>query len=132
MGGLDTNLLARLLVGDDAAQLHRVLALIRAAQEQGRLLFVPITVMLELEWVLRSRYGYDRPSISSAMAHLLETREFKFQSEDALERALHAFNEGKADFADGLHAGLCAAASHAPLFTFDAKAARLADVQLLQ
>ena len=129
MAGVDTNLLARLLAGDDAGQLHQVLALIHSARQQGQPLFVPITVMLELEWVLRSRYGYDKQAISNAIGHLLETREFEFQSEAALERALHAFNEGKADFADCLHAGLCAAAGHAPLFTFDAKAARLADVQ---
>ena len=44
MASLDTNLLVRLLVADDAAQLREVEALIRSVQRRGDTLFVPITV----------------------------------------------------------------------------------------
>lgn len=131
MAGLDTNLLVRLLVADDADQLARVQALIRTAQYQGAALFIPITVVLELEWVLRSRYGFAKDQIVAAMVGLLEARELAFQLEPAVEQALYIYSEHNADFADCLHAGLCSANGHAPLLTFDAKAARLAEVQLV-
>ena len=46
---LDTNVLVRLLVNDDPAQAEQAAALIDASAA----CFVPITVALELEWVLR-------------------------------------------------------------------------------
>ena len=54
MAALDTNVLVRWLVNDDAAQCARVARLFDDAIGQGVRLFVTTTVMLELEWVLRS------------------------------------------------------------------------------
>lgn len=131
MAGLDTNVLVRWLVDDDAAQSACVATRLRRAIADGERLFVPVTVMLELEWVLRSRYGFGRTDILATLNALLETRELVFESEDAVERALHACRLGRADFADALHASLCAVAGHAPLLSFDRRAARLAEVELL-
>lgn len=66
-------------------QLEAVEALFETATEEP--LFVPVTVVLELEWVLRSRYGFDKEAILRAMNGLLEVRELEFQFEPALERA---------------------------------------------
>ena len=65
------------------------------------------TVMPELEWVLRSRYRFDKATVLQAFNALLETQELEFQTEAALERALHLYRQGAAEFADCLHAGLC-------------------------
>lgn len=132
MAGLDTNLLVRLLVADDARQLAKVQALVRDAALQDTPLFIPVTVVLELEWVLRSRYGFGKDQIVAAIVGLLESRELTFQLEAALEQALHDYSDCAADFADCLHAALCSTHSHAPLLTFDSKAARLPDVELVQ
>ena len=132
MPGLDTNVLVRWLLADDAEQAQRIQEVFRAAASRRAVLFVPSTVMLELEWVLRSRYRFDKASVLQAFNALLETQELDFQAEDALERALHAYRQGAADFADCLHAGLCAAAGRAPMLTFDEKAARLAEIELIE
>jgi predicted nucleic-acid-binding protein len=129
MQGLDTNVLVRWLVGDNERQLEQVKALFATATEEP--LFVPATVVLELEWVLRSRYEYEKEDILQALNGLLEVRELEFQFEPALERALHTFRDGPAEFSDCLHAGLCGVAGRSPMLTFDAKAARLPDVRLL-
>lgn len=131
MAGLDTNVLVRWLVADDDVQVARVQALLESGRSAGRSYFVPTTVLLELEWVLRSRYRLDKPAILRALNALLETQELDIQAEAALERALHLYRQGRADFADCLHAGLCAAAGQAPLLTFDAQAARLPQVELI-
>ena len=131
MAGLDTNVLVRWLVADDDVQVARVQALLESGRSTGRSFFVPTTVLLELEWVLRSRYRLDKPAILSALNALLETQEFDIQAEAALERALHLYRQGRADFADCLHAGPCGAAGQALLLTFDAQAARLPQVELI-
>ena len=53
---LDTNVQVRLLVNDDPAQAEQASALIDASAS----CFVPITVVLELEWVLRGAYKLPR------------------------------------------------------------------------
>jgi len=131
MPGLDTNVLVRWLVNDDRRQVVAVQQLFESARAGRISLFVPDTVALELEWVLRSRYGFDKTSVLQTFNALLETQELEFQTEAALERALHLYRQGSADFAECFHAGQCAAAGRTPLLTFDAKAARLPDVQPL-
>jgi predicted nucleic-acid-binding protein len=87
--------------------------------------------MLEMEWVLRSRYQFDKPTVLQAFNALLETQELEFQDEAALEWALHLYRRSNAEFADCLHVGQCRSAERVPLMTFDAKAARMPDVRLL-
>jgi predicted nucleic-acid-binding protein len=127
MPGLDTNVLVRWMLEDDARQ--KLFEEVRDVRSQ---LFVPSTVMLELEWVLRSRYKLDKSTVLGAFNALLETQELEFQDEPALERALSLYRQSSADFADCMHAGQCGSAGRAPMITFDDTAARLPNVELLK
>lgn len=131
MAGLDTNVLVRWLVADDDGQTAQVQRLFESARASQSAFFVPTTVMLELEWVLRSRYRLDKAAVLLAFNALLETQELEFEAEAAIERALHLYRQAAAEFADCLHAGLCGASGKAPLLTFDVKAARLPDTALI-
>jgi len=102
MPGLDTNVLVRWIVDDDPRQAARVQRLFEDAHQQRSPLFVPSTVMLELEWVLRSRYKFDKWTVLGAFNALLETQELEFQDEPALERALSFYRRNSADSADCL------------------------------
>ena len=62
MPALDTNVLVRYLVQDDAAQFAAARRLIRRCVADDATLFVPVTVVLELEWVLRSSFGFGKVS----------------------------------------------------------------------
>lgn len=132
MPGVDTNVLVRWLVEDDDKQTARAQRLFESARADQTLLFVPSTVVLELEWVLRSRYQFDKETVLGTLNAVLETQELEFQDEAALEQALHVYRQGTAEFADCLHVGMCAAAARTPLLTFDEKAARLPNVELLE
>ena len=131
MPGLDTNVLVRWLMDDDPKQSARARRLFTAARAGQTMFFVPATAMLELEWVLRSRYDFNKATVLQAFNALLETQELEFQSEAALEQALHLYRQGTTEFADCLHAGLCSAFDRAPLLSFDAKASRLPEIQLV-
>jgi len=103
MPGVDTNLLVRWLIDDDERQASLVQTLLESAHVRPTALFVPNTVTLELEWVLRSRYRLDKADILAAFNALLETQEIDVQDEAALERALHHYRNGAAEFADCMH-----------------------------
>lgn len=111
MRAVDTNVLARLFVRDDAEQ---TAAARRATADES--IFVPKTVVIELEWVLRSSYGQPRATIVAAMENILRTENVEVEDAAAVARAVDWFRRGM-DFADALH---LASSSHADAFlTFD-------------
>jgi predicted nucleic-acid-binding protein len=131
VSALGTNVLVRFLVQDDARQGAVATRLIRSGVEAGGALFVPVTVVLELAWVLRSTFGFDKASVLQALFGLLRSFELSFESEVAVEAALDHYADNQADFADCLHAALAMVAGQGPLWTFDQAAAKLDGARLL-
>jgi len=129
MPALDTNALVRYVVEDDAAQLAAAKRLIRKCVSAGQTLFVPVTVTLELEWVLRSSFEYAKDEVMLVLSSLFSAAELTFESEHALEVALQLYRKGPADFADCLHVALAAQAGELPLWTFDKRAAKVNGAQ---
>ncbi len=101
MVALDTNVLARLLLSDDPVQYKSVKTLFKTAQT----FTAPVTVLLELVWLLESR-GCTRAEVASALTALLGLPNFKPDSVDAVRDALRHYESG-AGFADALHLALC-------------------------
>lgn len=97
MIAVDTNVLLRLIVGDDAAQLLVVEELLATED-----IHVSATVVLELEWVLRSRYRFDRRQIADAFTALLALPRVSVERQAAVEWAIGRYANG-GDFADLLH-----------------------------
>ena len=131
MAALDTNILVRFLVEDDAAQLNAARKLIHARVAAGELLHIPVTVALELEWVLRSNFGFAKATGVATLSRLLASNELSFESEGALEVALVLYSQGAADYSDCLHVALASAAGEQPLWTFDKAAAKIDGARLL-
>lgn len=112
MRAVDTNLLVRLFVRDDAAQV----AAARTALA-GDAVFIPKSVILEFEWVMRGVYEEVRESIATAIETILKTANVHVEDASNVARALEWFRSGM-DFADALHV---ASSSHAEAFlSFDA------------
>jgi predicted nucleic-acid-binding protein len=132
MPALDTNVLVRYVVQDDSGQFAAAKRLIGRCVAEGRSLFVPVTVALELEWVLRASFEYAKDDVLQVLSSLFSAAELTFESERALEVALQLYREGSADFADCLHIALAAEAGEQPLWTFDRGAAKVIGAQLLR
>lgn len=132
MPALDTNVLVRYVVQDDSGQLASARRLIGRCVAEGQSLFVPVTVTLELEWVLRASFGFEKDDVLQALSNLFSAVELTFESERALEVALQLYREGSADFADCLHIALASEAGEQPLWTFDKGAAKVIGAQLLR
>src|SRR5574337_813481 len=89
MAALDTNVLLRFLLQDDAAQAAAAKRLIRAAAQAGDTLYVPLSVTLELEWVLRSRFKMTRAAVVQTFFGLLESVELRFAAAGAVRSEEH-------------------------------------------
>lgn len=131
MAALDTNVLVRFLMQDDAAQTTAARRLIRQALGADEPLFVPVSVALEFEWVLRSRFELDKSAVLQKFSQLLSTVELSFEADTALEWALRQHRTSSADFSDCLHAALATRAGERPLWTFDKAATKVDGVRLL-
>jgi len=106
--GLDTNVLARYFVeeegADPATQTQRQAA--RQLIESGQKLFLPKTVALELEWVLRGYYGFAAEQVLLVFEQLLHHPYLELEDRPVVEQAL-AGVRGGLDFADALHHASC-------------------------
>ena len=102
MLGIDTNVLVRFLVRDEERQFARAQRLLRREAERGEPVFVSQLVLLETEWVLRSRYGLRKAQILGAFSGLLESAELQIEGEPSVEQALFIWKDSAAEFVDCL------------------------------
>ena len=131
MLGLDTNVLLRLVVADDAEQTRRARKLVEKAQSGNEPVLVSLLVLLESEWVLRSRYEFSREALLGIFRALLEARELSFEDEPALEEALFRWKDNPCEFSDCLITAHSRQMGCRATATFDGKAARLPVTELL-
>jgi predicted nucleic-acid-binding protein len=124
MLGIDTNVLVRLLVADDPAQTRRARALVDRAVQRGDPVLVSLPVILETEWVLRSRYTFDKSATLASLGSLMSARELAFEDEPALEEALYRWKDAATGFADCLIAAHNRRLGSSATATFDTVAAR--------
>lgn len=102
MIGIDTNVLVRFLVKDEPAQFERAQKLIKRQANEGEQVSISLLVVLETEWVLRSRYDLSKNEIAGALSGLLDSTEVRVEDEARVERALFVWKESAAEFADCL------------------------------
>ena len=125
MLGIDTNVLVRFLLRDDEAQFQKANKLIQWEVTAGRGVLVSQLVLLETEWVLRSRYGFSKIQLLEVIASLLDTRDIQLEDEQSVEEAIYQWKEANADFADCLIAARHRRLGCSATATFDARAAKL-------
>jgi len=109
MRALDTNVLARFFVDDpdDAQTARQRPAAVAALSERS---FVSVTVLLELEWVMRGFYELPTRDISRILRALASIEHVTLEDRDAVLVAVDAFDKGL-DFADALHVARSSRAS---------------------
>ncbi|MER9054115.1 type II toxin-antitoxin system VapC family toxin [Mesorhizobium sp. M0904] len=113
MLAIDTNLIVRYLTDDHPTQSSRARALI-----DSQPVFVAVTVMLEVEWVLRSAYGLAPLEIARTLRAFSGLPTVEVEDGTVVSSALDLSERGL-DFADALHLGKSA---HCVGFaTFDRK-----------
>jgi predicted nucleic-acid-binding protein len=97
MTAADTNVLVRLLTGDEAKQAAAARALFAAGP-----IWIAKTVLLETEWELRKRFGFEASAVRDAFTKLLGLKNVHAEDESAVAAALALMTHG-VEFADAMH-----------------------------
>ncbi len=118
MTAVDTNVVVRLLTGDDRKQSAAATALFASGP-----IWIAKTVLLETGWVLRSLYGFEENAILGAFGKLLALGNVSVEDERSVLAALKLAGEGL-ELADALH--LSSRPEGAAFVTFDRTLARRA------
>ena len=126
MLGVDTNVLVRYLTRDDQPQYERARRLINREVAKGEPVLVSLLVLLETEWVLRSRYEMAKADILTTFSSLLDTSDLAFEDEPSVETAIYSWKESATDFADCLIEARNRRLGCRATATFDGRALKLA------
>jgi predicted nucleic-acid-binding protein len=130
MTGLDTNILVRFFIEDDPDQCWRAEDFLQSLTPESPG-YVSLISLIELVWVLRSRYRLSKAQLIQCLDLLLEFPELIVDSHATVTLALRRFAGGKADFADCLIERLGYTAGCKETVTFDLDASMSAGMRLL-
>lgn len=130
MIGLDTNVLVRYIMQDDAKQSAKATKLIESL-DSDNVGYITMVSVVELYWVLTTSYELADAQVAQALEMILRTRQFLVERADQVMRALRVFGDGRADFADCLIERSASGAGCSQTMTFDVKAAKHAGMTLL-
>src|SRR5688572_9249867 len=114
MRAVDTNVLVRLVIGDDPDQVSAAEDFVASGA------WVPHLALAEATWVLASVYERDPAAIATAVEMLVNHQQLTLQDEDAVAAAVEQFRRRPAvGFSDCLMVAVSRKAGHGPLGTFD-------------
>jgi predicted nucleic-acid-binding protein len=119
---VDTNVIVRLLVGDDARQLERAARLFAGTSP----IFIAKTVLLEAAWVLQSAYAFPRRKVVEALQRLGGLSNVIVEDAERVAHALRHADQGL-DVADALH--VASSLDAETFYTFDQRLIRQAATQ---
>jgi len=128
--GLDTNVLVRYIMQDDAKQSPLATRMVESltAASPG---FVPLVAIVELAWVLSSAYELSRSQVIVAFEALLRTKELVVQNGETVWKCIRLLQRSGGDFADCLIACSAEAAGCEKTMTFDRGAAKNGGMTLI-
>lgn len=131
MIGVDTNVIVRLLVADDEKQADAASRYLKEHCSSDDPALLSDIVLVECAWVLEDLYEYSRAQIGEAIDGLLATAQLRAADASAVGTALQRFRSSSADFADCLLGVNNVNAGCEYTATFDRKASKLPEFQLL-
>lgn len=131
MKAIDTNVLVRFLVNDDARQAKLVRDCFAKAAQAREVFFVPALVVLETIWVLESAYDIGRDDLVSTFADLLLFPVLEFENRTVLQAVLSKAASNRNDLSDLLISESARHAGCDRTLTFDRKAAKTLGFELL-
>lgn len=125
MISLDTNLLVRYLVNDSPKQYQQVIELLNLLDREDEQAFVPLLVLIELNWVLSFSYDLARYQVIEGIEALMSLPMLSIESAEEVRKMLMYAKNNTFDLSDLLIGCRCAVADNLPVVTFDKKASKI-------
>ncbi|WP_407528706.1 PIN domain-containing protein [Methylobacterium oryzisoli] len=127
MIGIDTNVLLRQTLEDDADQSPRAIAFIDSAERLADPVLVNPIVLIEFVWTLMRRQRFDKAQVLALIDVMIASPHIVFSDEEAVTAAVDAWRHGPAGLQDYLIGSLNRRAGARTTLTFDSRAARHPD-----
>jgi len=125
MIGPDTNVLVRIIAGDNEKQAGMAERALKSHCTRSDPGFINAIVLCELAWTLDRTYGYSRAQIADLMGKILENSALRVEHARLVAGALRLYRKATASFSNALIGEKNVAAGCESTLTFDRKAARL-------
>lgn len=131
MIALDTNVIIRFLVSDDAAQAEAARVLMEGLtfDNQG---FICREVIIEVVWVLERSYRFTRTQIADVLIELIATDSLVVEAADDVARAAFTYRQGGVGFSDLMILSSSKRSGAVPLYSFDRKLSRVEGAVLVE
>ncbi len=131
MTALDTSVIVRYLVGDDAAQAAAARALMdrTTPDDPG---FICREVAIEVAWVLERSYRLTRARVAAALMDLTASDSLVVEDSDDVAAAAYRYGQGGPGFSDLMILAAAERAGAAPLCTFDGRLAQMPGAVLVE
>ncbi len=113
MIAVDTNVIIRFLTRDNERQYKKSYSIFNVQE-----IFIPDTVILETEWVLRYAYNFEPEDICNAFVSLFGLKNVHLSNPSLIVQAIEWHRQGM-DFSDAMHLSHCQ--QYEKLYTFDKK-----------
>jgi predicted nucleic-acid-binding protein len=126
----DTNVVVRILLGDDPVQTALAARSWRAALRSGGV-YLPVVVLIETVWVLAHAAKLGRERIAAELGRLTAVEGVRIEQPALIGRAIERYASGGADFADYVVLESAREYAALPVGTFDRRFAREPDVRLI-
>ena len=130
MAAVDTNVIVRYLVGDDAEQAEAAQVLLDGFTSEEPA-FICREVMLEVAWVLERSYHFTRSRVAEILMDLTASDSLTVENSDDVAAAAHLYRRQGARFSDLMVLSAAERAGATPLYTFDRRLARMGGVVLV-
>ncbi len=131
MTSLDTNVIIRYLVGDDAGQAEAARALLDSLSVDNPG-YICREVVIETAWVLERSYGFTRARVAEVLIDLTASDSLAVENSYEVAAAAHRYRQGGVGFSDLMVLSAAKRADAMPLYTFDRKLGRLEGAALLE
>ena len=130
MQAFDTNVVVRLVLGDDPEQAELAAECWRGALAQGDV-YLSQVVLVELVWVLSFSAKLERERIVTELHRLVAMEGVMIDDESIVLQAIECYERSSADFADCLILASARGTNALPVHTFDRRFSQEVDVQLI-
>ena len=123
MIAFDTNVWVRLFTRDEPAQFAQAYKLFKAISPEAPA-WISLANLMEIDWVLRRRYGLERAAVVKVFDDLLASSAVVVEQMKTVADALSLYRTSRAHFGECLVVASARAAGCAKVYTFDKIAAR--------
>ena len=131
MIALDTNVIVRYLVGDNAEHAEAARALLNGLTP-GSPGFICREVVIEVAWVLERSYRFTRSRVAEALMDLTASDSLVVENSNDVAAAAHRYRQGGAGFSDLMILSAAERVGAIPLHTFDRRLARINGAVLVE